>query len=293
MANFQCLRLSAKFIVVIYFVSACGLMSAYAQTSWRMSTEYPESSISGMGLVSFAKNVAFRTEGSIHVINLFENAAGIGSAELVAAVQAGKVTGGDAFGGAMEATDPVFGLSSLPFVVQSIEVAKQVNALAKPYYERALGTHGLKLLYVTIWPATGLWSTQALKTSDDLKNLHVRAYDFNSARVFRAAGVPADYMPFNEAIAQVDEHKLNAIVTSGDGGAGRKLWDHLTNFTAINYAIPVSIAFVRQSEYDALPEETRRQVMLAAADTESYTADLLSHRTAENYEKDEGARRYH
>jgi TRAP-type C4-dicarboxylate transport system substrate-binding protein len=39
------------------------------------------------------------------------------------------------------------------------------------------------------------------------------------------------------------------------------------------------------SEYDALPEETRRQVMLAAADTESYTADLLSHRTAENYEK--------
>jgi|1186.fasta_scaffold38952_2 TRAP-type C4-dicarboxylate transport system substrate-binding protein len=40
------------------------------------------------------------------------------------------------------------------------------------------------------------------------------------------------------------------------GGAGRKLWDFLPYFTAINYAMPVSIVFVR-SEAFARPARTR------------------------------------
>jgi TRAP-type C4-dicarboxylate transport system substrate-binding protein len=79
------------------------------------------------------------------------------------------------------------------------------------------------------------------------------------------------------------EHQLNAFLTSGDGGAGRKLWDFLPHFTAINYAMPISIAFVRSEAFAALPEPMQREVMAAAAETEQNQFALLAHRTAENY----------
>jgi transposase len=135
------------------------------------------------------------------------------------AVDTNRIAGGDAFAGPLEASDPVFGLSSLPFVVQSVDSARAVNARARPLYERALAARRLKLLYVTIWPSTGIWSDQPLKNVEDLRALSVRTYDYNSAEVMRTVGATAEYLPFNEAIAKVKEHKLNAILTSGDGGA--------------------------------------------------------------------------
>jgi TRAP-type transport system periplasmic protein len=183
----------------------------------------------------------------------------------------------------MESSDPIFGLSALPFVVQSVEAAKAVNARARPLYERALAARGMKLLYVTIWPATGIWSDQPLRGEEDLHALAVRAYDKSSAEVLRAAGAAAEFLSFNEAIAKVREHKLNAILTSGDGGAGRKLWDDLRHFTPINYAIPISIAFIRKDAFDALPADQQAAVEAAAAETEASQVELLVNRTAENY----------
>jgi TRAP-type transport system periplasmic protein len=98
-------------------------------------------------------------------------------------------------------------------------------------------------------------------------------------------GASAEYLPFNEAIAKVKEHKLNAILTSGDGGAGRKLWDDLHHFTPINYAIPISIAFVRQDSFDALSTEAQDQVEAAARATENDQFELLANRTVENYDR--------
>ncbi len=106
-----------------------------------------------------------------------------------------------------------------------------------------------------------------------------------STGVMRAVGATAQSLPFNEAIAGIREHKLNAILTSGDGGAGRKLWDDLRHFTPINYAIPVSIAFVRQDDFEALPKEIQDQVEAAAAETGKSQIELLADRTEENYKR--------
>lgn len=79
------------------------------------------------------------------------------------------------------------------------------------------------------------------------------------------------------------EHRLNAFLTSGDGGAGRKLWDFLPHFTAINYAMPVSIAFVRSDVFTALPDPMQREVLAAAAETEQSQFAPWAHRTSDNY----------
>ena len=277
----------------IILVAACAVAvfvaesptSASAQALWKMATEYPESNISGVGLATFGKILSSKSHGSVTTSNAFDNEMKVSSGEMLQAARDHRIDGGDAFAGPLESSDPIFGLSSLPFVVQSVDTAKAVAARARPLYERALEARGLKLLYITIWPATGIWSEQALKTADDLRALSVRTYDNNSAQVMRTVGATAEYLPFNEAIAKVKEHKLNAILTSGDGGAGRKLWDDLHHFTPINYAIPISIAFVRQDSFDALPKKAQDEVEAAAAETEKDQFELLANRTVENYDR--------
>jgi TRAP-type C4-dicarboxylate transport system substrate-binding protein len=253
------------------------------QVSWQMTTEYPKSNISGIGLATFAKLVSDYTDGRVTATIAYDNELKITSAEMPRAALEMRISGGDAFAGALATVDPLFGLPSLPFVVQSIDAARAVNARARPLYERALQSRGLKLLYLTIWPSTGIWSDRPLAAPDDLRKLSIRAYDTSSAEVMRAAGARAEFLPLNDAVAALKEGRLNAFLTSGDGGAGRKLWDHLRYFTPVNYAVPVSLAFVRSEAFDALSDDLRKKVMAAAAETEKSQFDLLANRTAENY----------
>jgi TRAP-type transport system periplasmic protein len=278
----------AKRMTLIGFCAAASVIAvlptaACAQVQWNMATEYPASNISGVGLTTFAKLVAANTHDFVKTVNGFDNTMKIGSGEMLRAAQDHRIDGGDAFTGPLEPSDPIFGLAALPFLVQSIATAKAVNEKARPLYERALAARGLKLLYITIWPSTGIWSDQALKSADDLRNLSVRTYDTSSTEVMRNVGATAEFLPFTEAIAKIRDHRLNAILTSGDGGAGRKLWDDLHHFTPVNYAIPVSIAFVRQDDFAALSKEMQDEVEAAAAATEKSQFELLANRTAENY----------
>lgn len=278
--RFPTQRIRAILVLATLVLSA---VPAMAQVTWRMTTEYPENNISGIGLTTFADRVAARTNGFVTVINAFDNQLKISSSEMPRAALDGRIAGGDAFAGALSGLDPVLGLSTLPFLVQSVDIAHAANMRARPLYEKALAARGLKLLYLTIWPATGLWSDRSLVGADDLPKLNLRAYDANSSEVMKAAGANAQFLPMDAALSALKEHRLNAFLTSGDGGAGRKLWDFLPYFTAINYAMPISIAFVRSEAFAALPEPMQREVLAAAAETEQRQLALLAHRTTENY----------
>lgn len=278
-----CVALVLNVAPAVAEVAAQVTAEVTAKVTWQMTTEYPENNISGIGLATFASRVSDRTHGFVTVTNAFDNKLKINSGEMPHAALDGRIAGGDAFAGALSGLDPVLGLSTLPFLVQSVELARATNLRARPLYEKALAARGLKLLYVTIWPATGLWSEHALQGADDLPKLNLRAYDANSSAVMRAAGANAQFLPMDAALAGLKEHRLNAFLTSGDGGAGRKLWDFLPHFTAINYAMPVSIAFIRSEAFAELSEPMQREVMAAAAETEQSQLALLAHRTSENY----------
>ena len=57
---------------------------------------------------------------------------------------------------------------------------------------------------------------------------------------------------------------LNAVLSSGDGGAGRKLWEYLPYFSEITYSLPLSVASVNQAAYDGLSTDTRAAVDAAS-----------------------------
>jgi TRAP-type C4-dicarboxylate transport system substrate-binding protein len=202
---------------------------------------------------------------------------------MIDAVEARKVDAGDAFAGALATKYPIFGVSSLPFLADSLSKARNLNKAARPAYEKLLAAHGQKLLYTTPWPASGIWSKQKIDGVAALKGLSIRTYDATSQDVMQKAGARAQNISFADAMPRIASGEVNAVLSSGDGGAGRKLWEHLPNFAEINYAMPVSIATMNLQAYQALDARTRRAIDQAAAQTETEQWKRIDGRLQQNY----------
>src|SRR5258708_40113835 len=95
------------------------------------------------------------------------------SARMLAAIAEGRVQAGDAFAGALEAEDAIFALPSLPFLVTSIADARRLAELARPFLAAALQNKGQRLLYLTPWPPSVIWSKSPLKMPSDLTDLSI------------------------------------------------------------------------------------------------------------------------
>jgi TRAP-type C4-dicarboxylate transport system substrate-binding protein len=62
-----------------------------------------------------------------------------------------------------------------------------------------------------------------------------------SSEVFASVGARAAAISFADTMPRLADGSINAVLSSGDGGAGRKLWDYLPYFTEITYSLPLSV----------------------------------------------------
>jgi TRAP-type C4-dicarboxylate transport system substrate-binding protein len=178
---------------------------------------------------------------------------------------------------------PLLALSSLPFLVKSVEDAERLAELARPAYVRVFERSGQRLLYTTPWPPSGIWSKLALNSRADITGLSIRTYDPTSTAVFSASGAKALNVSFADAMPKLKDGTVDAVLSSGDGGAGRRLWDFTQHFTAVNYALPLSFATLNAGQYEALPSDLRRIVDDAAAETGVRQWAAIKTRLEENY----------
>ncbi len=256
-----------------------------AQTVWDMPTEYPENAMPGLGLTTFTKHVAELSAGKLQIRPSFDATAGIKSAGMLTAIAAGRVQAGDAFAGALESEDAIFALPSLPFLVTSTADAKHLADIARPHLAAALRKKGLRLLYLTPWPPSGIWSKTPLKTASDLAGLSIRTYDKTSTEVFAGAGAKAASISFADTMPKLVDGSFNAVLSSGDGGAGRRLWQYLPYFSEITYSLPLSVTSVNQAVYDGMSGDLREAVDEASRQTERELWLALSTRLQENYQR--------
>ncbi len=254
-------------------------------TTWRMATEYPATSMPGEGIAHFAAAVAQRAGGLLEVSGSFDAPGGLRSASMLDALRASRLQAADALAGALASLDPILLLSSLPFLTASHAEAQRLYELARPSYEVTLARHGAVLLYATPWPPSGLWTRRPVTTPEELAGLRVRTYDSTGTEVLRAAGAAAENLSFGDAVARLADGSLDAVLSSGDGGAGRQLWRWLPHFTMADYAWPLSLAFCSAAELAVLPPPVRQAVHDAARDTEARQWTAIADRLGENMER--------
>jgi TRAP-type transport system periplasmic protein len=256
---------------------------ASAQTRLSIATEYPQTAIPGEGIALFARLVNDSSAGRLIMVPSFDASAGVKSAQMLSAVGSRQLDVGDSYLPSLSSVNPLFSLSALPFVVRTIDEAKQLTEGGRQAYENALSKAGVKLLYTTPWPASGIWSSKALGSAEDVSSLKIRTYDNTSQRTMAAVTASSVNVSFADVMPLLKSGQVNAVLSSGDGGAGRKLWEFLPHFTEINYAMPISVTVINQAVFDSFDVALQSAVMAAAAQTESTLWRLIQTRLQQNY----------
>jgi TRAP-type transport system periplasmic protein len=169
--------------------------------------------------------------------------------------------------------------------VTSITDARQLADLARPTIAAALQKRGQRLLYLTPWPPSGIWSKIPLRTAADLAGLSIRTYDRISREVFARTGAKASSISFAELMPRLTDGSIDAVLSSGDGEIGRTLWQHLPYFSEITYSLPMSVASVNQAAFDGLTPELREAVDAAGRLTETELWVTLSSRLEQNHQR--------
>jgi TRAP-type C4-dicarboxylate transport system substrate-binding protein len=250
---------------------------------WTMATEYPANTVSGDGIAFFAERLATESSHRLTVLPSYDAAFGLKSADIPGAIRDGRLAAGCSLAGALGGIDPLFLLSSLPFVATRAEEARTLLDKALPLYTQRFAREGQRLLYAAPWPPSGLWARKPIVLPSDMVALRLRVYDATGVEVFDAARADAVNLSFAEAGPRIASGAVQAVLSSGDGGAGRKLWEHLPHFTEIGYAVPLSFATLATPLYERLPEVLKAAVDRAAAATQANGWNSLARRLSENY----------
>ncbi|MGZ5903939.1 MAG: TRAP transporter substrate-binding protein [Reyranella sp.] len=252
-------------------------------TAWPMATEYPATTVSGEGIAFFADRLAKESSGRLAIAPSYDAPGGLKSADIVAAIRDGRLAAGDSFAGALGRIDPLFALSSLPFVATGPAEAHRLLDAARGLYANRFAREKQRLLYATPWPPSGLWAKKPIVTPADLAGLPLRVYDTTGFALFAAAGARPANLSFADVMPRLVDGTIEAVLSSGDGGAGRKLWDYLPYFTEIGYAMPLSFGTLSQPLYDGLPADLRAVVDRCAQATQAWLWELLTRRIEENH----------
>jgi TRAP-type C4-dicarboxylate transport system substrate-binding protein len=274
---------------ILAAIVCLAILDASGQTAtWVLADEYPTTSLPGEGDIFFARGVANRVDGKLMIEPQPDGKTGLKSREQLNAVAEGRVALANTFAGALGDVSPLFLLSSLPFVAANATDARRLYDIARPAYEAALERHNQKLLFSTPWPPSGIWAKVAADTTEAISKLRIRTYDKTGTELFTALGASATMLSFGELPPKLADGEIDAVLSSGDGGAGRALWQFLSQFTEINYALPLSLTSVNLDAWHALDATTQSAVMAAAADTEAHQWQSLEGRIADNYARMRG-----
>lgn len=237
--------------------AALGLMVAaqpvLAQAvKWDMSMEDRDNSLPGEGATAFAEDVAKLSGGQIAITVHHGGALGFKNKDHLNAVRDGVLPLAQSLAGAFSGQEPVFLLSSLPFVARNLDEAKVLYEVARPAYEQALARHGQKLLYSSPFPPTGIWAKKPIRSVEDLKGLKVRTYDVNGTITFKNLGAAPIQVSFSDVVPQLSTGNLSAVLTSADGGRSLKFWEFLLYFNDVGYAFPLNITAVSNEAFKKL-----------------------------------------
>ena len=275
---------TTAFLLAAAVADATALPANAQEISWDLANEYGRSSIVGVGDEAFIKAVDELSGGSIKITAHYDGSIGYKSVDQFDAVGDGAIQIADTVMGAVTGIEPIFLLSSLPFIAGSAADAKLLFEVARPEYEAVFEKHNQVLLWATPWPPSGIWANSPITSREELAELKIRAWDPSGVQTMSNAGANAVQISWADTVPQLASGAINAVLTSADGGVSVKFWEFLTNFTAVNYSMGLNMTHMNKDVFDSLTDE-QQQIMLDAARIASNAAWAeLGKRVEKNYE---------
>lgn len=256
--------------------------------SWDLANEYPPNSVHAQSADTFIAALAEASGGEMEVTAHHGAALGYKSIDQYDAVGDGALDLASSFVTPWSGIDPVFTLSSLPFLVATPAEERTLYEIAKPYYEAVLAEDNQILLFATPWPPSGLWGKQPLDSLEALDGVTLRTYDANGTITFGNTPATPVQLSWADTVPQLSTGAVDAVLTSADGGSASMLWEQQSHFTEVNYAMPLQFVHMNLDVYEGLSDEQKAWVAEAATAAEEFGWGLLDSRVSENYAEMQG-----
>ncbi len=250
-------------------VIAAASSHAVAQVKWDLTNEYAANSLIGAGNQLLADKIKAKSNGQLIVTPHFNGSLGFKSKDVLDAVGRGAVQMGDAPVGFWTGIDSIFQLPVLPFVVSNTKEAYALYEIAKPYYSKALQKNNQYLVFAAPWPPNGVWSKRPLGSTNALKGLKIRTLDPASTNTFKALQAIPQQLAWADVIPLLATGGIEAVLTSADGGASAKFWDHVQHFTAVDFAWALSMVTMNKDAFDKLSDANKKALREAAGEAEA------------------------
>lgn len=259
-------------------------LGTYAQTRMDFSNEYNASSIHAEGDMYFIDQVRELTQAEVEITLHTGGALGFKSADHFYAVSDNAIQLADTLAGTLSGVDPIFLLSSLPFLAENEDEAELLYKIARPYYEQVFADNNQVLLYASPWPASGIWAKKQVVSPPDLQHLKIRTYDKNGTITLREAGASPVKLSWADVVPQLSTGGIEAVLTSAEAGANGSFWEHLNYYSAIQYAVPLNMVHMNKDEFDALDQGQQQAILEAAKRTDEHNWLEVRSRVTENYQ---------
>lgn len=270
--------------IVIGGVVATAAPSFAQEFTWDMPNVFSRTSSDGTADVLFGELLAEKSGGRIKIVHHFDGSLGYKGVDHLEAVQDGGVPIArhalSYYGG----YDPMFLLSTLPFLMQNEADLKTLYEIYRPNLAETFESYGQVLVSAGLFPPSGIWSRKPVDNLQALQGLKIRAFDLSSLETFTGAGAAAINMNWGDVMPALSSGAIDAVVTSADLGINSGINDYLPNFTEINWAIPISAITINKDVWDSLPEDLQKAVMEAGAEATERTFARLTTQVGKNYE---------
>ncbi|MET3599736.1 TRAP transporter substrate-binding protein [Martelella mangrovi] len=242
---------------------------------WDLADEYNADALSGKASKFFLTELSKAVGDKIDITYQGGGALGYKSIDQFDAVQDGAVQSAVTLMTQLGGIDPLFNLSSLPFIAKTPEEAYTLWQAARPEYEKIFEDNGMVLLWAMPNPPSGIFADRAITSQDALDGFRIRTYDVNGTQTLMKAGAAPLQIAWSDLIPQLSTGAIDAVLTSADGGVQLSLWDYLSDFTELNYAMGLFACHVNKDAFDALPKDVQDAMRNVTGACDAYNWKIM------------------
>ncbi len=248
-------------VLILLTASILAAPAAAEMVKADMATTYSGQNMHAETCREFAKRVNEALKGEVMITVHEGGALGLKDEDRFTAVADGIVPIQSVLMGAAVGTSPIYGLSTMPFLVRDFEESRLLLDIARPYYEAEAKKNNQMILYTAPWPPSSIHAKKAIKEYGDLKGLRIRTYDKNGTDVLKKAGAHAVVMSWGDVYPALATNTIDSVLTSSQSAVAGKFWEVLTHTTRVNFAIPLNMINWNLDSFAKLTEAQQKKII--------------------------------
>lgn len=235
---------------------------------WDLSMPWGPSEFHVANAKRYADDVHALTDGGL-TIHIHAGAVlGIKGPETMRVVEEGIVDLADGASFHQVGTEPILGLESLPYLMDTIDELALLYSIIRTSVEDAYIRHGLRVLYIVPWPNQNFFFDKPIEVIRDFEGLTMRSYDKSSTDLVRGLNMNPIQMPSPDVVPALASGALDGVMTSTTTAVAQKYWEFLKYTVRSNHIWSCNIMTLSDASFQALPERYQEIVLQRAHELE-------------------------